>query len=390
MNTPTPHQNIKEKGNKKPSVTKVIQSLKESGSEQTFKWYADCTGMFLKEAAIEVAQKVFRYSETYTYDIEDVKDVSLCKALWSKYFDDEDIMEIISIAMKKERDERYNEIYSHLRNINIHYLYVDSFIDSLYIVFPELRRREKMSELQSEKMVRKRLCCDISKNIQFYEDVKVDKGNNISQKEDINSEMLFVHEEPTFASLNVLHEKKKKEPQTSQQIEAKEMSNPIVSDEQICAKFREGKNIYNVVGWYSNITGKGIEESKDIIVRLLFDRSDMVDYANEVLLNTDYYNYIMEGTTPSPESKSDKNWGWLIKTVGIILASFVLFVIFSAIGNAGMANTLFFIFVLGGSYSIVWGMSERNNSRIFGYIMSLIITIIALCAIWNAAFNWES
>ena len=109
MNTPTPHQNIKEKGNKKPSVTKVIQSLKESGSEQTFKWYADCTGMFLKEAAIEVAQKVFRYSETHAYDIEDVKNVSLCKALWSKYFDDEDIVEIISIAMEKERDERYNE-----------------------------------------------------------------------------------------------------------------------------------------------------------------------------------------------------------------------------------------------------------------------------------------
>jgi lipid-A-disaccharide synthase-like uncharacterized protein len=76
--------------------------------------------------------------------------------------------------------------------------------------------------------------------------------------------------------------------------------------------------------------------------------------------------------------------------MGIVLASFVLFVIFLAIGNAGIANTLFFIFVLGGSYSIVWGMSERNNARIFGYIMSLIITIIALCAIWNAAFNWES
>ena len=177
---------------------------------------------------------------------------------------------------------------------------------------------------------------------------------------------------------------------TPHQIEKKELFSPTISDEQICAKFREGENIYNIVNWYSNITGKGIEESKDIIVRLLFDRSDMVDYANEVLLNTDYYNYIMEGTTPSPESKSDKNWGWLIKTVGIILASFVLFVIFSAIGNAGMANTLFFIFVLGGSYSIVWGMSERNNARIFGYIMSLIITIIALCAIWNAAFNWES
>lgn len=207
MNTPTPHQNIKEKGNKKPSVTKVIQSLKESGSEQTFKWYADCTGMFLKEAAIEVAQKVFRYSETHAYDIEDVKNVSLCKALWSKYFDDEDIVEIISIAMEKERDERYNEMYSHLRNINIHYLYVDSFIDSLYIVFPELRRREKMSESQSEKIVRKRICCDISKNAQFYEDVKVDKGNNISQKEDINSEMLFVHEEPisTLSSIITLN-----------------------------------------------------------------------------------------------------------------------------------------------------------------------------------------
>lgn len=36
MNTPTPHQNIKEKRNKKPSIVKVIQSLKESGSEQTF------------------------------------------------------------------------------------------------------------------------------------------------------------------------------------------------------------------------------------------------------------------------------------------------------------------------------------------------------------------
>lgn len=120
MNTPTPHQNIKEKGNKKPSIVKVIQSLKESGSEQTFKWYADCTGMFLKEAAIEVAQKVFRYSEDHAYDMENIKDVSLCKALWSKYFDDEDIVEIISIAMKKGRDERYNEIYSYLRTLVSH------------------------------------------------------------------------------------------------------------------------------------------------------------------------------------------------------------------------------------------------------------------------------
>lgn len=108
----------------------------------------------------------------------------------------------------------------------------------------------------------------------------------------------------------------------------KELFSPTISDEQICAKFREGENIYNIVNWYSNITGKGIEESKDIIVRLLFDRSDMGDYAKEVLLNTDYYNYIMEGITPSPESKSDKRWGWLFKFMGIVLASFVLFVIF--------------------------------------------------------------
>ncbi|WP_347223462.1 hypothetical protein [Bacteroides congonensis] len=211
MNTPTPHQNIKEKRNKKPSIVKVIQSLKESGSEQTFKWYADCTGMFLKEATIEVAQKVFRYSETHTCDMEDVKDISLCKALWSKYLDDEDIVEIISVAMKKGRDERYNEIYSYLRNINIHYLYVDSFIDSLYIVFPELRKREEMSELQSEKMVRERLCRDILKNMQLYEDVKVDKGNNISQKEDVNSEMSFMHEEPIPTFPSILPKKEEKQ-----------------------------------------------------------------------------------------------------------------------------------------------------------------------------------
>ena len=85
-----------------------------------------------------------------------------------------------------------------------------------------------------------------------------------------------------------------------------------------------------------------------------------------------------------------KRWGWLFKFVGIVLASFVLFVIFLAIDNAGIANALSFIFILGGSYSIVWEMSERNNAQIFGYIMSLIITIIAICDIWNAAFNWES
>lgn len=36
----------------------------------------------------------------------------------------------------------------------------------------------------------------------------------------------------------------------------KELFSPTISDEQICAKFREGENIYNIVNWYSNITGK--------------------------------------------------------------------------------------------------------------------------------------
>lgn len=94
---------------------------------------------------------------------------------------------------------------------------------------------------------------------------------------------------------------------TPHQIEKKELFTPTISDEQICAKFREGENIYNIVNWYSNITGKGIEESKDIIVRLLFDRSDMGDYAKEVLLNTDYYNYIMEGITPPQNLSQTKD-----------------------------------------------------------------------------------
>lgn len=68
------------------------------------------------------------------------------------------------------------------------------------------------------------------------------------------------------------------------QIEKKELFSPTISDEQICAKFREGESIYNIVNWYSNNTGKGIEESKDIIVRLLFDRSDMGDYQRKFCL----------------------------------------------------------------------------------------------------------
>lgn len=35
------------------------------------------------------------------------------------------------------------------------------------------------------------------------------------------------------------------------QIEKKELFSPTISDEQICAKFREGENIYNIVNWYS-------------------------------------------------------------------------------------------------------------------------------------------
>lgn len=173
------------------------------------------------------------------------------------------------------------------------------------------------------------------------------------------------------------------------QIETKKQFSLIVPDEQICEKFREGGNIKDIVIWYSNVTGKEIEESKKIIVRFLLDRKDMADYVNEILFNTDYYNYIMEGTPSTPESKSDRNWGRLFKTTGIILASFVLFVIFLAVSNAGIANTLFFIFVLGTTYSIIGGMSERNNAQTFGCIMSIIITIIALCFIWNAAFNWK-
>ena len=38
------------------------------------------------------------------------------------------------------------------------------------------------------------------------------------------------------------------------QIEKKELFSPTISDEQICAKFREGENIYNIVNWCHEVT----------------------------------------------------------------------------------------------------------------------------------------
>lgn len=97
------------------------------------------------------------------------------------------------------------------------------------------------------------------------------------------------------------------------QIETKKQFSLIVPDEQICEKFREGGNIKDIVIWYSNVTGKEIEESKKIIVRFLLDRKDMADYVNEILFNTDYYNYIMEGTPSTQNPNQIETGGGCLK-----------------------------------------------------------------------------
>jgi hypothetical protein len=76
-----------------------------------------------------------------------------------------------------------------------------------------------------------------------------------------------------------------------------------------------------------------------------------------------------------------------LKTLGIILVSFILFVIFIAVGNVGVGNTIMFIIVFGFSGSIIAAISEQ--SKTLGIIMAILWIIVLCCVIWNAAFNWE-
>ena len=152
-----------EKKPKKMNYREMKNLLKNVGTEKTIRLYAKRSERDFGKARVEVAQKVFdRHlcgddSDGNRSESESgIIDKALCEALWSKYFDMEDIKEIFSKVMCKVREERQSEIRTYLYELNISYPYNDYFIDSFYIAFPELRKREKLKQSESEKIVNER------------------------------------------------------------------------------------------------------------------------------------------------------------------------------------------------------------------------------------------
>ncbi len=75
------------------------------------------------------------------------------------------------------------------------------------------------------------------------------------------------------------------------------------------------------------------------------------------------------------------------KTLGFICLSLVMFVIFVAISNVGLAKALFFAFLLIASCCIAITIGAKNNAYGCGVILAIIILIMACIMIWNTAFN---
>lgn len=81
-----------------------------------------------------------------------------------------------------------------------------------------------------------------------------------------------------------------------------------------------------------------------------------------------------------------KHWKILAKILGCACLSFIMFVLFVAISNVGIAQALFFAIVLTVSCSIAIAIGERNHAFGCGLILVIVIIIFACITIWNAAF----
>ena len=91
------------------------------------------------------------------------------------------------------------------------------------------------------------------------------------------------------------------------------------------------------------------------------------------------------------KSKYKKKRTWqhiLCLSCLFIIAGFVSLTLILAVSHAGWGDSIVFGIVWAGSYAIVYDMGQRSNAMLFSHVMAIIITIIALCMIWNTAFNY--
>ncbi len=144
------------------SLSKVLSYLKEHGSAVTAKWYSEMLAMPIKNAQYMIAYRVFtEYKENEEFD-DSIIDITLCRYLWQKFVNDEQIAEIVEVALQKNKFERKRELNTLLYDLNIEYPKSERIIDAIYFVVPELRTANEAASEEITNLVFERLVVEIT------------------------------------------------------------------------------------------------------------------------------------------------------------------------------------------------------------------------------------
>lgn len=138
---------------KKISDKKLFDRLSSYGTAETCQWYAEEKNIPIEYAGYEVARRVF---ENYD-EIEFLKDFELSRRLWAKFLNDEDVIEILGMALSGNKFKRADKIQNILYDLNMHYPDTDLVRDAFYEAFPEIRTSAVEKQEETLKIIKDRL-----------------------------------------------------------------------------------------------------------------------------------------------------------------------------------------------------------------------------------------
>lgn len=141
------------------SIEKLLKYLSVNGTIATAEWYACFLEMPIKKAQYTIAQRIFKeYDEDCCGDFDDsVIDITLCRYLWQRYIEDEQVMEIIERAFLEDKFDRKMRVSSLLDDLNIRYPRSEEITNAIFFVAPELRTAPASASKEVIQKIRERL-----------------------------------------------------------------------------------------------------------------------------------------------------------------------------------------------------------------------------------------
>ena len=149
-----------------------------------------------------IAYRVFtEYKENEEFD-DSIIDITLCRYLWQKFVNDEQIAEIVEVALQKNKFERKQELNTLLYDLNIEYPKSERIVDAIYFVVPELRTTNETASEEITNLVLERLAVEItaacnnkgqSEDNYYKKEEEKDDDNEYERYEDGSPSEMWYH-----------------------------------------------------------------------------------------------------------------------------------------------------------------------------------------------------